>query len=113
MHRIPKPAVAEHPGFDGGESVRCGGLPPLREAQLGRGSHDLVQRGQPQILAHRRARVATASTDDGIDDPGHVEADQDLPDRGRVTEPAMLRVSGQRRDLTGVMQLSMSAAEPR
>jgi len=106
MHRVPEPAVIQHPRWNLGEPVRSGGRPPLGEPQLRRRGHDPVQCRQPQIGAHRRARVAPPGTNYRVDDPGHIQPVQNPPHRGAVTEPQMPGPLGKRRGLARVQQFS-------
>ena len=72
------------------------GRPPLPETELRAWFDHPVGRGQSDVGSHRGGRVAAAGADHLVDDGRHLEAFQDRPHRGQVTEGQMTGAFGHR-----------------
>ena len=104
VHRVPEPAVIQHPGGNPGEPVSGSGLPPVRERQLRAWRDQPVQCRQRQVRADAGAGVGTPRSGRLIDDRGDPQILKHAPGGGDVPEcqvPGPLRHD---RGLPGIQQ---------
>jgi hypothetical protein len=104
MHRVPEPAMFQHPGRDLGEPLGGGALPPVGERPLRTRVDHPVQRRQRQIRAHTGAGIGAPRPHHLVDEAGHAQPAQHRPHRRHIPKRQMTKPLRQHLPLAGIQQ---------